>query len=418
MNKIIFSFSMLCVVISYTGQSKSSSNIEKIKISNVIDITAGMKNIQTVKLSEIVDSITFIPFETTKASLMSQGGVRSIKFSVEFIFYYEMYFDWNGAHRGSIIAKGQGPLEQPQGLSNLLFKDNHFYNKGSKFLEFDINGKATGKVRNLYASSGLGTNDFLRNARAFFSTGKYLAVYDFPTTLYYLNTDFEVVSSRTVFQADSVPPYLAGLGEGSKHVTFYNDRTLFYNFMNDTVFYVSDTGLEPRWVVKFDSPLRLPNEPLLKINDLLQEMRKHFSGSLENAALFRLTDNKHKVLVCYETESLLFFPMIEILQMAEPRGKKPPVPYIVYFDKNTGKTVRVRGNGFVDDLLGMDYFYPNLGIFNGKMIKIIWPHELNDFIEDCKKNKREVSPQLIALSKKIDVEDNPILILAHVKKKI
>jgi len=50
------------------------------------------------------------------------------------------------------------------------------------------------------------------------------------------------------------------------------------------------------------------------------------------------------------------------------------------------------------------------------MITYIWPFELLDYIDECQAKGREVNPQLIALSKKINREDNPVLILVHLKK--
>ena len=113
--------------------------------------------------------------------------------------------------------------------------------------------------------------------------------------------------------------------------------------------------------------------------------------------------------------SLKISRLQEIIQYAEIRKLTPPDPYIVYYDKNSGKITRVKGKGFVDDLLGMELFYPQLGIFNEKMISYIWPFELLEYIEECKEKGREVNSQLLALSKKIKPEDNPILILVHLK---
>ena len=112
----------------------------------------------------------------------------------------------------------------------------------------------------------------------------------------------------------------------------------------------------------------------------------------------------------------MFFQMTEIRQLAESRGLKPTEPYIVLFDKRTGKTVRVKGNGFVDDILGMDTFYPQLGVFDEKLITYIWPFQLLDYIKECKDSGREVNSQLLTLSKKVKEDDKPILILAHLKK--
>ena len=150
-------------------------------------------------------------------------------------------------------------------------------------------------------------------------------------------------------------------------------------------------------------------------------LRKAVNGGLSPSALERselaqLTDHKHKVIAAYETDKYIFFQMTEIIQFAIPRGKQPPDPYIIYYDKETGKTTRVNGKGFVDDILGMEFFYPQLGIFDEKMISFIWPFELFNYIKECRDRGREVNPQLLALSKQVKEDDNPVLILFHLKK--
>ena len=402
--------------VNCTGKTPNT-NVDTVEISNIIDLSAGLKNAQTVQLSEIADSVTFIPFETIPQSFQNQGQ-QYITFSIPYIFYFNKYFDWTGKYLGTIGKRGQGPFEEPEGVHNVLFTDNRFYSKGSKFIEYDSNGKPTGKVRNLYVIKDMGYDGILKQGGTFFSTENHFAVYNYPLDVYFFNKNFETVSSRRILEVDSVKPMYQVIGD-QKAVTFYKDHILFYNFMNDTIFYVTNTDLEPKWIVSFDDPSRLPTEAILNAQELISKVTFALrSGSqvLEHTELAQLTDNKHKVIAVYETEKYLIFQLTEILFFAEFRGKDPKKPYIVYYDKDTGKTVRVKGNGFEDDLLGMDFFYPLLGVFDEKLITYIWPYELLNYIDECREKGREINPQLMALSKKVDPEDNPVLILAHLKK--
>ena len=413
---LIYSISFIFLLISCIGVGKTSSEIESNEVNNTIDLAIGFKNIQEVRLSEIADGVTFLPFETTRQSLMGEGQ-KNLIFDSKFIFYFDKCFDWNGKYFGSIIKKGQGPFEEPEG-GELLFKDNHFYSQGSKFIEYDLTGKPTGKVRNLYTARDLSKNNFLRGGSSFSAVGESFIIYDYPTTLYYFNKNFETISSKIVVQtdSDSLPPYIPSIGD-NKYVTYFKDNILFYNFINDTIFYVTETSMNPQWIVRFDDQLRLPTQAMLNSNQLIRELQSHIrSGSIENSALINLTDNKHKVIATYETEKYIFFQMTEIIQFAISRGKQPPDPYIIYYNKGTGKTIRVKGRGFVDDLLGMDFFYPQLGVFDEKLITFIWPFELIDYIKDSREIGREVNTQLLSLSKQVKEDDNPILILIHLKK--
>ena len=414
MNTLIAIILYLCIFPKYTSSESIPIKSESHERNIIIDLNACFSKSQTVCLSEIADSVTFVPFETTKQSLMAEGQ-KYMTFSIPYIFYNGKCFDWNGKFYGTIVKKGQGQYEEFDGGA-LVYNENHFYSKGSKFIEYDMNGKPTGKMKNLFATREFQANDFLRNGTSFTSVGNYFMVYDYPGTIYFFNKNFEMVSSRVVIH-DDLSSSKANAPSDCKFATFYQDTTIFYNFSNDTIFHVSDTTLKPRWIVKFDHPLRLSNQVLREEKNYFPDLAKAFNSgsSVENIDYIKKTDHKHRVLSIYETEKQVFFLMKEILLMAELRKKTTPSPYIVIYDKKTDQVIRVKGNGFVDDLLGMDFFYPQLGVFDQKMISYIWPHELFDYIEECTKQKREVSPKLLSLSKKVDVEDNPILILIHLK---
>lgn len=385
-----------------------------------IDLTAGFNNTRTVKLSEIADSVTFIPFETNSYCHMGEGQ-KNIIFSPPYIFYYKMYFDWNGNYCGSIGKRGNGPFEEPEGISQIVYTDNHFYTKGTKFIEYDTTGEPTGKVRKLYTpitpnSSDLKDGEFLLGGMDFSSVGDLFTVYDYPGIVYLFNRDFETVYSKVVTETDSLYFGVQPIG-GSKCITYYKDAAVFYNFMNDTVFYITNKGLIPQYVASFEDKLKLSTYTQLNFRKLIGDCLDVIYGgdSVEDTELIKLTKNKHKVTAMYETESYLFFSMTEIILFAEPRNELPAEPYLIYFDKENGKTTRVN-KGFVDDLLGMDHFFPLNGIYDEKLITYLWPHELFDFIEECKDKGREVNPQLLALSKKLTPEANPVLILVHLKK--
>ena len=413
---LIFNISLFFLMLNCAEPGKKSS--ENIEVGNIIDLTAGFRNVRKVKLSEIADSITFIPFETTSESLQGDSQQTLIDFSKNYIFYYKMCYDWNGAYKGTIVKKGQGMFEEIEG-GKLVYNNNHFYSKGRKLIEYDITGRPTGKIKRLYIEKEDWAKNHIGRSSLLSVVGDNFLFYDAPTTIYLVDRDFETVSTATVFQTDSSTSNFSNIG-GSKFVSNYKDMVLFYNFINDTIFHVMDTGIEPRWIVSFEHPLRLPTQVMLDafilIRNLLNVARN--GNPIDNTDFVRRIDGKHKALSAYETESYVLFCMTKIIMYAELRNLPEPNPYIIMFDKTNGNTIRTEDKGFVDDLLGMDYFYPLLGVFDEKMITYIWPYELLDYIDDCKAHGREVNPKLTDLSKTIDPEDNPILIVAHLKKKV
>ena len=216
------------------AETKSHVSSNKSNIINLDDVFSKSKEI---RLSEIADSVSFLPLETKPNSL-----VRNLKFrfSPSYIYYYTNVFNWNGEHCCKIGTQGQGPYEEPgQGFHNVLYKDDFFYSKESKLIEYDSKGKPTGKVKYLYTPLGPSKNtssdedkhNKFRSGVEFFIAGKNIAVYGYPDIIFFINPDkFDIITSRTVVQSDilllpDVNPV------GGHFVTYYKDNTLFYNFI-------------------------------------------------------------------------------------------------------------------------------------------------------------------------------------------
>ena len=423
MYKIIYSLIITLFFFHCAGEKKTATR-EAVEIadqySKIINMDDAFNDIREMRLSDIADSVSFLPLETTQDGLVSNPNI--FKFTPSFIYYYGVVFDWTGKFRGRIVKRGQGTYED-FGAGYLLFHDNHFYSKGNKLIEYDNTGSPTGKVRNLYVD----VNDDLdrRAGVEFFNAGKNLAVYSYPNRIFFINTDFETICSRLVAGSDTLMPN--GDHTGKNFVTYYQDNILFYNFMNDTIFYVIEDGLEPQWIVNFTEEHRLSTETLLTNYNIFrdEEIKILSSGmrNFENTKRVLLFDKKHIVNGAFETGNFILFPMQELTPLAPARGKEEKAPYILIFDKSTHQTFRVKGDGFVDDLSGLagmtgkNYFFPTKGIVNEKMIHAVWPFEIFEFIKACKDAGRAVNPRLLEFSKTIQEDDNPVLILVHLKRK-
>ena len=412
-------FSIFLMFFGCTGKKTASIAVEQEQKSNIINLDDAFVDIREVLLSDIADSVSFIPLETKPNSLIIGPGCV---FFLSYIYNAPVgYFDWTGKYIGKVIRAGQGTYEEPgNGIyGDVIFKGNRIYSKSSKLIEYDSTGAPTGKVRYLYDPTEFSYNGDFRVSAEFFNAGKNLAIYSYPNLIYFIDTaNFETIGSRLVAGTDSLKPDLNPIGKN--YITYYKDKPVFYNFVNDTIFYVTDKGLEPQWIVSFTGKQRLSEEALLLHTDvmLIEVLSALKSGtSLEDTKRVKLLDNKHIAYGVYETDSYIFFPMHELVPLAEARRKDKKNPYIVIFDKSTHETFRVKGDGFVDDFLGMNLFYPKNSIFEEKLISSIWPFELFDYIEECRKAGRDINPQLLALSKTLKDDDNPILILVHLKKK-
>ena len=413
-------FLRFCLLISislfnFACSDHKTQTEQSTEVDNIIRLSNAIENTQEVFLSEIADSISFIILETRNDCLLQ--GKPTLTFSPHFIYNYTYCFDWDGKFNRRIGRRGNGPCEDPaEQYYTVLFKDNHFYSKGMKLIEYDSIGRCMGKELSVYGvNMNKGQFSGLFNATSFAIAGDNFMLFSHPDTVLFLNKDFQFVASRQVLE--SFPAQTRYLNPiGGPFATSYHDTTVFYNFFNDTIFHVMDTDIIPKWIVNLKTKKKISIDYLSRQGELLSETLVAFrSGNLENTEIIKMTENKIIVKSVYETNQHVFLFWSEIIPFAVPRNKEPAIPQIAFYDKPTGQTTSVKGKGFSDDILGMDYFFPDCGAYVDKLIKSVWPFELHDFINECHSKGKKVNPKLIELAEKINSEDNPILIVAHLK---
>ena len=148
---------MLCLYIfpEYSSSESIPIKSESHERNIIIDLNACFSKSQTICLSEIADSVTIVPFETTKQSLMAEGQ-KYMTFSIPYIFYNGKCFDWNGKFYGTIVKKGQGQYEiniMPDGetYANLNYSPlgNIYTNSIYEIVQKEIvEGKSWFRIRN------------------------------------------------------------------------------------------------------------------------------------------------------------------------------------------------------------------------------------------------------------------------------
>ena len=403
----------------HTGNNSVKSNSDE--ISTTIHLTEAIGKTGPVYLSEIADSISIIALETDDHALL--GNVLFFQFTNNYIFSKDYCFDWQGKFIGKIGRRGQEPCEEPgQIITKVLFNDNHFYTIASKLIEYDSLMQCTGNERSLYRLDGERPVDFnnisMINISSAANAKENILLYAYPDSVIFMDTDFNVISSQQVMY-----PTLSSLGyvnpmggQYMKYVTDYGNQTLFYNFFNDTIYYADNDWLTPAWIVELSDKRRVPDDFLYRWDELMHEASIAWeSGNLDHSELVRLTDNKAIVMAVYETSRYVFLVWNEMVQFYEIRNKKGPIPRIAFFDKQTGKTESTGENGFAD-VFDMGTYLPVWGACNDMLIKSMWPHELHGYIDECTRSGRKVTPQLLDFAQKVSPEDNPVLIVAHLKK--
>jgi len=386
------------------------------KQDNIVDITGALNSREIINLSEIVDSISFLLLETNDHNMIS--SVNPV-FMSDCIFNYNICFDKNGKYQNSIGTKGRGPLEEPFGVSRVVQIDGFYYSLGSKFIEYGLDGKPTDKVRALHEGkeNTVSEGRFARIS-TFFQQGETMLLYSFPDSIFFCNTDFDLTNSVSVAEPINIDHYTPPpIGRLTRFMTDYNDTTVFYNYINDTIYHIAEGRITPSRVVMIDPKYRIHRDFFYKYKELLIESERAWSsGRLDQCRLVEISDNRPLCMAVYETSRYLFFIMTTVINFPKQRGIEKGDIYVIYHDKSTGITRGSQANGFYDDILGLEYFMPLYGAFDDKIVKIVWPYEIFDYINMSKENNIAVNPLLLDISKKIKESDNLILILGHLKR--
>ena len=88
--------------------------------------------------------------------------------------------------------------------------------------------------------------------------------------------------------------------------------------------------------------------------------------------------------------------------------KSPPI--LVYYNKKTKEiksTYKIK-----DDLTGYPEFFLKSGLVGEKMIDVFWPYAQEEWLRE----KAETDPRFSQFAKRDFSEDNPIVMVAHLKK--
>ena len=403
------------MILGFTACSnKKTVNPNPVVRDNIIHLSTAIKNVrEEMMLSELVDSVRYIPLETNPNCML--GNYQRLTFSPQYIFYLNYCFDWNGQFLFRIGSQGQGACEDIYAhVAEIVYLNNHFYGNASKIIEYDDRGKCTGKELSWFTQKTMDTAPVghLVNQVCFAPAGENLMFYNSPDTVYFINTDYEFVAKRSMmpWNRKGIAPSM----ESVKYTSYYKDTTLFYNFYTDTVFTVAPTSLIPRWVVELDEELRFPTRYLYEDGLLSEAFKCWESGNLENAKMIKLLDHKYMVSGVFETERFVFLSVYECMPFRELRKLPETPPLTAIYNKRTGETFAVKQ--FVDDLGGMKTFSPSWGACNEKLLATVWPYKLKEFIEEEQSAGRTVAPQIVNLMQHVREDDNPVLIIAHLKK--
>ncbi len=146
------------MVLGFTACSnKKTVDPNPVVRDNIIHLSTAIKNVrEEMMLSELVDSVSYIPLETNPNCML--GNYQRLTFSPQYIFYSNYCFDWNGQFLFRIGSQGQGACEDIYvHVADIVYLNNHFYGNASKIIEYDDRGKCTGKELSWFTQKTMDT---------------------------------------------------------------------------------------------------------------------------------------------------------------------------------------------------------------------------------------------------------------------
>lgn len=422
---------LLFCLVSCSSQEKQVEETKK--VDNIIGLREAISTCREMKLSEVADSIFYVPLETASKTVLRQVEDGIFTYNSPFFTYFGgNVFDWNGRFVRKIGKMGQGPGEETNPWGYSIFYDKArrlFYTKGDKLIQFDEKGKFTGKeVRLTYREASGNATQGWKNTYAFVKGGSNYVLANYPDSLFWLDTDLNVLQGKRVLP-DSLYLGTGGSSAGLVYPSFsvYQDTTLFYNCFTDTVYSILSDRLQPRWIIdmkdiKPDNKVFL-NDYEAYFKEMVQIGRSsrgnptQMKDKAENSTFAKRIDNKKWVRAVYESDRYVVLQWSNLMAFANWRQKeKEYYKQLAFYEKATGTTTAVAGRGLIDDIDGGPVFYPKQGVCDGRMVSSIWPYELKEYIQEKLSKGEKVSDRLLTLANNLQDEDNPVLIVVTLKE--
>ena len=410
-------FLLNCTNNSQKQNNKKTSTIDStIRIGDAIE-----KALPSMKLSEVVDSIVYVPLETK--IYLTNGLLQYVK--PYWCAFPGRLFDAKGKYVKQIGKLGGGPGEDTSPWGYMVTYDEKrglFYTQGNKIIQYDRNGKFTGVEKTVrYTSGGIVSGGSLADMVT--ADSLYMLV-SYPDSVYWMNTNLNIVySERIPLDSSLHQPDNVRAQAIQYEFSDYDGHTLFYNFFTDCMYTVTDNGLKVRW--KFDMKDLGPDKRaflndyityitgMVKISRQAKGDEKIKNLLAENSEYAKLVDNKKRILSAYESERYVVMQWMNIIAYEGIRGYSPRL--LAFLDKTNGNTFAISEH-LTDDIDGGKPFELKLGVHNGAMVSWIWPYELKEYIAQQKEKGEWVSEKLVAFADGLKEDDNPVLIMAYLKK--
>ncbi|MCK9628386.1 MAG: 6-bladed beta-propeller [Bacteroidales bacterium] len=417
-----------CALLLFSSSLLISCHSEKRAAGDIIDIVAAINDARVVNLSEIAESITYIPFETTDSSLVTEPrGRQSFIYENETFYTHNRglfkLFDKNGKFLRSFNREGRGPEEFYGGFfdgvdtksGNIIVQTLFTYSLIEYSNKGDFISKVSAPADSLFKCcehnmAKIGNNRYIATA--------FNACKDMGVCAYIFDSLSNVVAKVPTPKIEFLEFDEASITIGEKGTQSNNDTPKkefslnFYMFQNQPRISIASYGYILS--IKDDNTV----DTLYKIN--LGEYRIT-NANREKA---KAKDSKfiHVSDMLLETENQIIFKIINLRGLNnDPLVSSETKPMYklstAMFDKNSGKVTIMHmpennSPGFKEDLKRGPAFLPKSVSNDGKiLIGYVSAMDLKMYVEE-----HDCSDELEKLGAKLDESDNLVAILVKLKE--
>ena len=353
---------------------------------------------QTLYMSDYFESIEYISLETREECLIGFNPIVYVMddFIVVFSLREEKCFVFDrlsGMFIKKIGNKGIGPndyLEIPYGLIVNEQEKTICFDKGDCIIEYAI---TDGKVIHHSTQIQILANKLVYITKDIWAAGLLNTTGNNPNQIVFFDRN-EII--------DSIPNNNFFTPKNSRLVSVLLDEVFFYRYnhniyykhiFNDTIFKIVDRKLQPEWVFEMNKSL----QKLIVLRNDPDELHKEGV-------------NYHIIVPIFETDRYLLF------NSSYQRQK-----HAFIFDKHRKQLTEVEKGNFMNDIDGGLNFWMNSTNQNQDLICVyqadFFKEEIDkiDLSEQKAKNPL-ASQKLRTLLAQLDEEDNPIIVIAKLKK--
>lgn len=388
---------MACICIASCTSKQQQETVVNNLSYTIIPFEKGVENEKQVKLSEIAEKITFIPMETTDASLLNKVRANNI-ISVNGTIVIPCFnmgafaFDESGKFIAPISRKGQGPGEFTRftcvaGNSNL----NLIYVKAyNKLMAFRPDGTLVDESK-IPAALPYETSIVMQDSIMLSTVINYKG--QRPYRLLLTNAQGDTLKAFPQYDRFDIPGGMNYIYINNKenYLYEYKDESVYHDYYCDTLYTVTRDSLLPRYLLdmgKYKLPKDLRLEAAFYTDDAEQAKKKALN-------YYRpiFLENDRYIVMPYTTWNLF---------------ERDLPAELMYYDRQTKECIKVKDGAFVNDMVGDLPFCPDARIAENVLAEWWEASELMELAEE--------GIQLPENLKNLREDDNGVLVLVHLKK--